>query len=166
VDAKSADYSGKALSGRAVRRFRDAGAFAVSNAMEPDAPYCALGFRSGIEKITASKLFSRSGLQVRPYLFAYDSAKLPSEMNKLQKWWKAALVIVVLVIVLQAGCLFWREPTACMRTLRRIWKERSDAGGSREFRRADSAESETGCQRCDRGEDPAFATNTFFVLNT
>jgi len=24
-------------------------------------------------------------------------------MNKLQKWWKAALVIVVLVIVLQAG---------------------------------------------------------------
>src|SRR5467141_5465047 len=24
-----------------VRRFRDAGAFAVSNAMEPDAPYCA-----------------------------------------------------------------------------------------------------------------------------
>src|SRR5438876_1102617 len=37
------------------------------------------------------------------YLFAHESAKLPSEMNKLQKWWKPALVIVVLIIVLQAG---------------------------------------------------------------
>ena len=39
----------------------------------------------------------------RPYLFLYESAKLPSEMTKLQKWWKPALGIVVLVIALQAG---------------------------------------------------------------
>src|SRR5260370_17059130 len=71
--------------------------------MGPDAPYCALGFRSGIEKTTASKLFSPFRLRARPYLFAYESAKLPSEMSKLQKWWKPALVIVMLVIVFQAG---------------------------------------------------------------
>jgi hypothetical protein len=39
----------------------------------------------------------------RPYLFAYESAKLPSEMTKLQKWWKPALAIVVLVLALQAA---------------------------------------------------------------
>ncbi len=52
--------------------------------MEPDAPHRALGIL---------------GL----YPFPHESAKLPSEMNKLQKWWKPALAIVALVIVLQAG---------------------------------------------------------------
>jgi AsmA family len=42
-------------------------------------------------------------LKHRPYLFPHESAKLPSKMTKLQKWWKPALGIVVLVIALQAG---------------------------------------------------------------
>jgi hypothetical protein len=74
--------------------------------MEPDAPYGALGFRPGKEKTPASKLFSPFRVQARPYLFAHESAKLPSEMSKLQKWWKPALVIVVLIIALQAGVSF------------------------------------------------------------
>ena len=71
--------------------------------MEPDAPYCALGFRSGIEKTPASKLFNPFRVQARPYLFVHESAKLPSEMTKLQKWWKPALAMVSIVIALQAG---------------------------------------------------------------
>jgi hypothetical protein len=39
----------------------------------------------------------------RPYLFADESARLPSEMTKLLKWWKPALGIVVLVIALQSA---------------------------------------------------------------
>src|SRR5260370_17372997 len=71
--------------------------------MEPDAPYGALGFRSGIEKATASKLFTPVRVTARLYLFAHESAKLPSEMNRLQKWWKPGLAILCLVIALQAG---------------------------------------------------------------
>src|ERR1700747_2284936 len=42
----------------------------------------------------------------RPYPFLHESAKLPSEMNKLQKWWKRALAIAVILIALQAGVSF------------------------------------------------------------
>jgi uncharacterized protein involved in outer membrane biogenesis len=42
-------------------------------------------------------------IQHRLYPFAYESAKLSSQMNKLQKWWKPALVIGLLIILSQAG---------------------------------------------------------------
>src|SRR6266849_103332 len=71
--------------------------------MEPHAPHGALEFRSGVENTTASKLLSLFRVQARPYLFAHESAKLPSEMTYLQKWWKLALAMVCTVIALQAG---------------------------------------------------------------
>lgn len=71
--------------------------------MEPHAPHGALEFRSGVENTTASKLLSLFRVQARPYLFAHESAKLPSEMTKLQKWWKLALLIVFFFVGLQAG---------------------------------------------------------------
>ena len=39
----------------------------------------------------------------RRYLFPCESAKLPSEMSKLQKWRRPALAVVALVIALQVG---------------------------------------------------------------
>src|ERR1700720_2580557 len=40
-----------------------------------------------------------------PYLFPCESAKLPSEMKMLRKWWKPTLAIIVSLIALQAGVL-------------------------------------------------------------
>src|SRR5712692_3880103 len=71
--------------------------------MEPDAPHGALEFQSGVENTAANKLVSLFRFQPRPYLFANESAKLPSEMSKLQKWWKPALLIVFFFVGLQAG---------------------------------------------------------------
>src|SRR5208282_659642 len=42
-------------------------------------------------------------VEVHPYLFAYESAKLPSVIIRLQKWWKPALGMILFVISLQAG---------------------------------------------------------------
>ena len=43
---------------------------------------------------------------MRPYPFADESARLPSEMTKLQKWWKPALAIAVLIVALQVAVSF------------------------------------------------------------
>src|SRR5207302_9715525 len=71
--------------------------------MEPDAPYRALGFRSYIRNPGTNKPFATFWTRARPYPFANESARLPSEMIKVQDWRKPALVIVVLIIALQAG---------------------------------------------------------------
>lgn len=35
--------------------------------------------------------------------FTGQSAKLPNSMNRVRRWWKPALAVVALVVVLQAG---------------------------------------------------------------
>jgi len=66
-------------------------------------------------------------------------------MSKLQKWWKPALVIVVLIIVCRPGCLSAR--TTAAHVLVTHLERHSTARGGRQFRRADSAESELDANR-------------------
>ena len=74
--------------------------------MGPHAPHCALGSWISAPRRSCEKPFHIVPGWVAPYLFAYESAKLPSEMTRLQKWWKPALAIVVFVIALQVCVSF------------------------------------------------------------
>jgi len=103
VDAKSADYNGESTFwSRLSGIFETLVHLPSRTRWRPDASYRALGFRSRRRK-HLSNFFSLSGVRLRPTFFAHDSAKLPSEMTKLQKWWKLALAIIVVIIALQAG---------------------------------------------------------------
>src|SRR5206468_5416152 len=59
--------------------------------------------RNSVRDLRGSTLFDSSKGWAGLYLFANESAKLPSSMNKLQKWWRPALAIVGIVIALQVS---------------------------------------------------------------
>ena len=71
--------------------------------MGPDAAHRALGFQSQIKKIGVAKHQALRRVQVRPYLFSHESAKLPSEMATLKKWWKPGLAIILVIVALQVA---------------------------------------------------------------
>src|ERR1700730_3454057 len=71
--------------------------------MEPDAAHGALEISFSVVMANGALALPSSRPKARLYLFTDESAKLPSEMKTLQKWWKPALAIVVLLIALQVA---------------------------------------------------------------
>src|SRR6267143_3625559 len=100
---KALTTAGKALSGRGCPAFSRRWCICR---LERDGAGCSIlciRIPIGDKENNCKQTLQSVQAKGSPYLFAYESAKLPSEMSKLQKWWKPALVIVMLVIVLQAG---------------------------------------------------------------
>lgn len=98
----------------------------------------------------------------RLYPFPHDSAKLSGEMNKLRNWWKPALMIVILIILLQSGVSFLartrRMHVYLVAQLEKAFGRQVEVGS---FDARILPSPQLSADRVTVGEDPAFGHEYF-----